>query len=110
MLLGRGVREEGLVVTGRGELSVLKTCLLCFQRVLFIRLRERHGFKISLTALWATLIDRIRLLRPGGSSSNFSLWAKKKGPALHSTVLLLKAYLFCIYLNRVMSDYFYRLV
>lgn len=110
--VGRGVLgREGLVVTGRGELSVLKTCLLCFQRVLFTKLRERHGFKISLTALWAIFINRIWLLRPGRSSSNFTFRAENnKGPASHSTVLLLKAYLFCIYLNRVMSDYFYRLV
>lgn len=81
--VGRGVREEGLMVTGRAELSVLKMCLLFFQRVLFIRLRERGGFKISLTVLWATLVDRIWLLRPGRSSSNFSFWAKWTSVAFH---------------------------
>lgn len=34
--VGRGVRQR---VTGRGELLVLKMCLLFFQRVLFIKLR-----------------------------------------------------------------------
>lgn len=42
---GKGGEGERLVVTGRGELSVLKTCLLFFPRVLFTRLRERDGFK-----------------------------------------------------------------
>lgn len=83
-LLWEGVLgREGLAVTGRGELSVLGTLLLVFQRVLFIRLRERDGFKISLIALWAALVNRIQLLRPGRSSPNFSFWVKWTSIAFH---------------------------
>lgn len=81
-LLWEGVLGRG-AVTGRGEVSVLKTCLLAFQRVLFIRLRERDGFKISLIALWAALVYRIQLLRPGRSSPNFSFWVKRTSVAFH---------------------------
>lgn len=81
--VGRGGRERGWLSLKRGELSVLKTCLLVFQRVLFIRLRERDGFKISLIALWAALVDRIQLLRPGRSSPNFSFWVKWTSVAFH---------------------------
>lgn len=80
---GKACYRDGLAVTGRGELSVLKTCLLVFQRVLFIRLRERDGFKISLIALWAALVNRIQLLRPGRSSPNFSFWIKWTSLAFH---------------------------
>lgn len=74
-LLWEGVSGRG-AATGRGEISVLRTCLLAFQRVLFIRLRERDGFKISLIALWAALVNRIQLLRPGRSSPNFFILGK----------------------------------
>lgn len=81
-LLWEGVLGRG-AVAGRGELLVLKTCLLVFQRVLFIKLRERNGFKISLIALWAALVNRIQLLRPERSSPDFSFWVKWTSVAFH---------------------------
>jgi len=81
--VGRGVRERGWLSLGEVSFKSGRHACFFFQRVLFIRLRDRDGFKISLNALWATLVDRIWLLWPGRSSSNFSLWAKWTSVAFH---------------------------